>query len=116
MTKRKVNCRYELLCLLNEKKKNKEKYEKMIANMERLLGKENITKVEEKKWKPVDSKLSTATYVLIYFTSERPKAQELKEKILQTTPKDFLKLSMLLNLEDEKYNKIKLIKKDKDVK
>jgi len=48
MTKRKVNCHYELLCLLNEKEKNKEKYEKMVKNMEELLGKENIKKVEEK--------------------------------------------------------------------
>ena len=48
MTKKKVNCPYELLCLLNEKEKNKEKYEKMVKNMEELLGKENIKKVEEK--------------------------------------------------------------------
>ena len=48
MTKKKVNCSYELLCLLNEKEKNKERYEKMVKNMEELLGKENIEKVEEK--------------------------------------------------------------------
>jgi hypothetical protein len=48
MTKKKVNCHYELLCLLNEKEKNKEKYEKMINNIETLLGKENIVKVEKK--------------------------------------------------------------------
>ncbi|MEG7979139.1 MAG: hypothetical protein NY202_04540 [Mollicutes bacterium UO1] len=49
MTKKKVNCHYELLCLLNEKEKNKEKYEKMINNIEGILGKENIEKVEEKE-------------------------------------------------------------------
>jgi hypothetical protein len=48
MTKRKINCHYELLFLLNEKEKNMKKYEKMIKDMEELLGKENIVKVEEK--------------------------------------------------------------------
>jgi len=48
MTKKKVNCHYELLCLFNDKEKKKERYEKMIKSMEELLGKENITKVEEK--------------------------------------------------------------------
>ncbi len=112
MTKKKVNCRYELLCLLNEKDKNKEKYEKMISDMEGLLGKENIEKVEEKNWKPVYkiSQLDEAAYILIYFTSERPKAQELEKKILQTAPKDFLNRYLMLNLEDEKRNKIKLKK------
>ena len=114
MTKRKVNCHYELLCVLNEKDKNKEKYEKMINSMESLLGKENIEKVEEKDWKPVYkiSKLGQATYILIYFTSERQKAKELEKNILQTAPKDFLNRYLLLNLEDEKKNKIKLKKKD----
>lgn len=48
MTKRKENCRYELLFLLNDKEKKQEKYEKMMKDMEQLLGKENIEKVEEK--------------------------------------------------------------------
>lgn len=48
MTKKKTNCHYELLCLLNEKEKNQEKYEKMMNNMKELLGKENIEKIEEK--------------------------------------------------------------------
>jgi hypothetical protein len=48
MTKKKVNCHYELLCLLNEKEKNKEKYEKMMKSMEEFLGKENLEKVEVK--------------------------------------------------------------------
>lgn len=48
MTKRKVNCHYELLCLLNEKEKNKEKYEKIINSMKVFVGEENIEKVEEK--------------------------------------------------------------------
>ena len=48
MTKKKVSCHYELLCLLNEKEKNKEKYEKMIKNMEEFLGKENLEKIEVK--------------------------------------------------------------------
>jgi ribosomal protein S6 len=114
MTKRKENCHYELLCLLSEKEKNKEKYEKMINNMKDFLGKENIEKVEEKNWKPVYkiSKLGQATYILIYFTSERSKAKELEKNILYTAPKDFLNRYLLLNLEDEKRNKIKLKKKD----
>lgn len=49
MTKKKENCRYELLCLLNEKNnKNKKKYEKLINNIEELIGKENVEKIEEK--------------------------------------------------------------------
>ena len=48
MTKKKANCHYELLCLFNEKEKNKEKYEKMIKNMEEFLGKENLEKIEVK--------------------------------------------------------------------
>jgi hypothetical protein len=48
MTKKKMDCRYELLCLLNERKKNEEKYKRLIENMEVLLGKENIEKIEEK--------------------------------------------------------------------
>ena len=73
-----------------------------------------MEKVEEKNWKPVYkiSKLSKATYILIYFTSERQKAKELEKNILQTAPKDFLNRYLLLNLEDEKKNKIKLKKKD----
>jgi ribosomal protein S6 len=53
-------------------------------------------------------------YLLIYFTSERPRAKELEKDILQATPKDFLNRYLLINLEDEKINKIKLIKKNKD--
>jgi len=48
---------------------------------------------------------------LIYFTSERPRAKELEKEILQAAPKDFLNRYLLINLEDEKRNKIKLIKK-----
>jgi ribosomal protein S6 len=116
MTKKKVNCSYELLCLLNEKEKNKEKYEKMVKNMEELLGKENIKKVEEKDWKPVYkiNKLKEGKYLLIYFNSERQKAKELEKNILQTAPKEFLNRYLLINLADEKRNKIKLTKKDKD--
>ncbi|CFW92928.1 Putative 30S ribosomal protein S6 [endosymbiont DhMRE of Dentiscutata heterogama] len=117
MTKKKVNCRYELLCLLNEKEKNKEKYEKMIKNIQEILGKENITKVEEKDWKPAYkiNTLKTGKYVLIYFNSARPQAKEMEKNVLQTAPKDFLNRYLLVNLEDEKKNKIKLInKKDKD--
>ena len=112
MTKKKVNCHYELLCLLNEKEKNKEKYKKMINNIETLLGKENIVKVEKKDWKPVYkiSKLNEGNYVLIYFNSERTKAKELEKNVLQTAPKDFLNRYLLLNLEDEKSNKINLKK------
>lgn len=36
MTKKKENCRYELLCLFNERDKNKDKYEKMISKVEDL--------------------------------------------------------------------------------
>lgn len=47
MTKKKVNCHYELLYLFNKKEENKEKCEKMIASIEDIMGKENV-KVEEK--------------------------------------------------------------------
>jgi len=48
---------------------------------------------------------------LVYFISERPRAKELEKEILQAASKDFLNRYLLINLEDEKRNKIKLIKK-----
>jgi len=51
-------------------------------------------------------------YLLIYFKSAREKAKELEKNILQTAPKEFLNRYLLLNLEDEPRNKIKLNKKD----
>ena len=94
----------------------KNKYEKMITDIENMMGKENV-KVEEKKWKPVDKvkKLTKGSYTLIYFNSERKKVEELKKNVLQSVPKEVLNRYKLLNLTDES-NKIKLIKKDKDVK
>ncbi|MCE8163652.1 MAG: DnaJ domain-containing protein [Candidatus Moeniiplasma glomeromycotorum] len=195
MTKKKINCRYELLCLLEEKEKKavaygyyttlglkkennpsaeeirkayhqealkwhpdkiqqrqgrepdkdeknkwheietayqilsnpekrqkydsyegKNKYEKMLADIESIMGKENI-KVEEKNWKPAEKikKLDKGSYVLVYFNSERKKAEELKKNVLQSVPKEVLNRYKLLNLTDE-ISKIKLIKKNKDVK
>ncbi|WNE41082.1 MAG: hypothetical protein mread185_000539 [Mycoplasmataceae bacterium] len=113
MTKKKMDCRYELLCLLDEKKRNGEKYTKLIANIENFLGKENIEKIEEKDWKPVFkiNKLKDGFYILINFISKRVKVKELEKDILQTTSKDFLNRYLLLNLEDEKNLKIKLTKK-----
>ena len=114
MTKKKVNCRYELLCLLNEKEKNQEKYEKMIGGIENLLGKDNIEKIEEKDWKPVYriSQVVTSNYLLIYFKSERQKAKELEKSVLQSVSNNFLNRYLLLNLTDEPRNKIKLKKND----
>ena len=114
MTKKKVNCRYELLCLLNEKEKNQEKYEKMISGIEKLLGKDNIEKIQEKDWKPAYkiSQMGISNYLLIYFKSERQKAKELEKSILQSTSNNFLNRYLLLNLADESRNKIKLKKKD----
>ena len=85
----------------------------MIKNMEEFLGKENLEKIEVKDWKPVYkiSKLKEGNYVLVYFISERPRAKELEKEILQAASKDFLNRYLLINLEDEKRNKIKLIKK-----
>src|SRR3954451_1801307 len=114
MTKKKATCRYELLCLLNDKSKNQDKYEKMINNMENLLGKENIEKVEERKdLKPVYeiSNLKAGNYVLVYFNSTRTKAQQLEKDILQPLLGTFLNRHLLLNLENEKKIKIKLMKK-----
>jgi ribosomal protein S6 len=113
MTKKKMDCRYELLCLLNERKKNEEKYKRLIENMEVLLGKENIEKIEEKDWKPAFkiNKLKDEFYILINFISKRTKAKELEKNVLQATSKDFLNRYLLLNLEDEKNLKIKLTKK-----
>ena len=48
MTKKKEICQYELLCLLNDKENKQEKYDRMIKDMEKLIGKENILKIEEK--------------------------------------------------------------------
>jgi len=107
MTKKKENCRYELLCLFNERDKNKDKYEKMISKVEDL-------KVEVKDWQPVRkiNQLKNGIYVLFNFTTDRQTAQKLLKEVLQTAPKSFLILYLLINLTDEKRNKIKLIKKD----
>jgi hypothetical protein len=56
--------------------------------------------------------LLNGSYLLIYFNSKREKAKELEKKVLQSTPKEFLNRYLLLNLEDEPKNKIKLNKKD----
>jgi len=48
MTRKKQNCHYELLCLLNEKEKNQEKHKHMIEGIEKVLGKDNLEKIEEK--------------------------------------------------------------------
>jgi len=106
MTKKKEVCCYELLCLINEKDKNKERYEKMISKVEDLS-------VEVKDWQPVRKidQLKNGSYVLFNFTTDRQTAQKLLKEVLQTAPKSFLKLYLLLNLTDEKKNKIKLNKK-----
>ena len=44
------------------------------------------------------------------------KAKELEENILKISPKDFLNRYLLLNLEDEPRNKIKLNKLQKEQK
>lgn len=108
-----MDCRYELLFLLNEKQKNEEKYKKLIGNMESLLGKENVEKIEEKDWKPAFkiNKIKDGSYVLVNFVAKRTKAKELEKDILRTASKDFLNRYLLLNLEDEKNLKIKLTKK-----
>ena len=86
----------------------KNKYEKMIIDMENIIGKENL-KVEEKDWKPA---YDQGNYVLFYFNSAREKAKQLQEKILKSiSNKDLIKRRLLLNLAYEKKNKIKLIKK-----
>lgn len=113
MAKKKIDCRYELLCLFDERKKNEEKHNKMIESIEKVLGKENIEKIEEKDWKPAFkiSKLKDGYYVLFNFISKRSKAKELEKEVLQYISKDFLNRYLLINLEDEKNLKIKLTKK-----
>jgi len=114
MTRKKQNCHYELLCLLNEKEKNQEKHKHMIDSIEKVLGKDNLEKIEEKSWKPVYqiNQIVTATYLLIYFRAEREKIQELKKDVLQTIPKNFLNRYLLINLTDESKLKINKYKKD----
>jgi hypothetical protein len=46
MTKKKMICQYELLCL---GKKDKIKYEKLITDIENLIGKENMQEIREEK-------------------------------------------------------------------
>lgn len=116
MTKKKENCHYELLCLLNEKEKNQEKYQQMLENIEKVLGKDNIEKIEEKNWKPAYriSQVILATYLLVYFKTEREKVQELKKNILRSIPKSFLNRYLLLNLTDEAKIKINKYKKERE--
>ena len=49
MPRKKQNCHYELLCLLNEKEKNQAKHKQMLESIEEVLGKDNLEKIEEKK-------------------------------------------------------------------
>lgn len=59
--------------------------------------------------------MDEGNYVLIHFSSEREKVGRLEKNILQSKEfEEFLNRYLLLNLEDEKKNKIKL--KEKDVK
>ena len=52
-------------------------------------------------------------YILIHFNSERKKVEKLNKDILQSiSNRDLFKLHLLLNLTDEKRNKIKLKSKD----
>ena len=112
MTKKKETCRYELLCLLHQKSKNQDKYEKMIKNLEELLGKENIEKIEEKDWKPVY--IEEGSYVLINFSSPREKIKQLEKELikLKSSVETFLDRYLLINLENEKINKTKLKEKN----
>jgi len=116
MTRKKQNCNYELLCLLNEKEKNQEKHKQMIESIEKVLGKDNLEKIEEKNWKPAYriSQITTSTYLLIYFRAEREKVQEIKKHILHTIPKNFLNRYLLINLTDESKLKINNYKKEKE--
>ena len=117
MTKKKATCHYELLCLLNDKNKNQDKYEKMISDVESLVGKENVKVEERPDLKPVRKidGLSLGTYVLINFTTERKIIPELEKNVLSSISiKEFLKLYILLNLttESKKTNKTKLKEKN----
>jgi len=114
MTKKKGICHYELLCLIDKKEKNKDKYEKLINNLQAAVNDQKLEKVEEKDWKPAYkiNQLIEPTYLLIYFSAARKQVKELEKNILQTTDKDFLNRYQLLNLVNEKRNKIKLKIKD----
>lgn len=57
--------------------------------------------------------MDEGNYVLIHFSSEREKVERLEKNILQSKEfEEFLNRYLLLNLEDEKKNKIKLKEKD----
>ncbi|CAI2161869.1 5534_t:CDS:2 [Funneliformis geosporum] len=53
----------------------------MIKNLEELLGKENIEKIEEKDWKPVY--IEEGSYVLINFSSPREKIKQLEKELIK---------------------------------
>ncbi|RHZ35225.1 30S ribosomal protein S6 [endosymbiont GvMRE of Glomus versiforme] len=95
---------YELLCLLNEKEKNKSKLEELISNIENCLGKGSIKKIEEKDWRPAYKikKMNEGYYMLIYFNSKKEKVEKLKETFLQFVPKEFLNRYKLINLTNMK--------------
>ena len=102
MTKKKMTCQYELLWLGKEK-------DKLINQMENFLGKENITEIKEKNWKPVYKiyNLLEASYLLINFFSSRQKIIPLLQNVLQSTERSSFSRYNLVNLTDEKWSKVK---------
>jgi len=118
MGQKKEFCRYDFCCLLNEKKKNKEKYDKMVNDITELLGKDNIEKIEERRDLEPSHEVKNVvngTYVTIIFNAERKTAKELNEKIVKVLQKqgNFLNRSLLINLTDEKKIKIRKIIQEK---
>jgi ribosomal protein S6 len=116
MAKKKDNCRYELLCLINNREKNRERYERMISEINNLVGEK--VEVEEKDFKPAYKINGTGelNYILIKFTSKRLTAKDLDNEILKACPKELLNRYMLINLDSEKKNKVKspIKKKEND--
>ncbi|KLL02494.1 MAG: hypothetical protein MRERC_1c093 [Mycoplasmataceae bacterium RC_NB112A] len=105
MVDQKANVHYELLLVLNEKEKNKPKYEKLLQE---LTSQVKVEKVEEKDWKTVYTIKQTTniSYCLITFFSSPSILSSLINKVLKTYPKEFLNRYLLINLDREKRKSI----------
>lgn len=112
MENQKALGRYELLLVLNEKQKNKSKYEKML---QALTSQVKIEKTEAKDWKtayPI-KQTTQISYNLITFSAPSSTLPHLINKILKPCPKELLNRYSLINLDREKSQSIPEPKKSK---
>ncbi|MCE8163050.1 MAG: hypothetical protein I3273_00145 [Candidatus Moeniiplasma glomeromycotorum] len=115
MVKEKETNHYELLLVVNEKKKNENTYKKMIHE---LSSQVKIEKTEEKEWKTAYQikQTTSISYVVVTFFAPPLTIPDLVNKILKPYPKEFLNRYLLINLDREKSKSIPEPKAKKELK